>query len=205
MTMDNEKFGQEETTERRERGHAPWNAKFGSDENLKQRQYSRSSRNQPNKEASSLSKVLLGVLIVTVITPFILYWFVKSQTQSKPTEPQTASSIVLSRSTETTTTKSNDSTTSGSFVQSNSSSGEVSSVDVNNPAATTTISEQPVVTEPPAPATEAPAPTRSHTVAQGETWYGIARTYGVDVNALAAANGTTTAAPLYPGNVLVIP
>ncbi|MBK0348858.1 LysM peptidoglycan-binding domain-containing protein [Aerococcaceae bacterium zg-ZJ1578] len=203
MTMDNEKFGQEEVSERRERGNAPWNAKFGSDENLKQRQYSRSSRNQPNKEASSLSKVLLGVLIVTVITPFVLYWFVKSQTQSTPTTPQTASSIVLSRSTETTTVTSADSTTSGSFVQSNGNDN-VNPVDVNASSATTTV--QPVVeTEAPVPVTEAPAPTRSHTVAAGETWYGIARTYGIDVNALAAANGTTIDSPLYPGNVLVIP
>ncbi|MBS4461761.1 LysM peptidoglycan-binding domain-containing protein [Aerococcaceae bacterium zg-B36] len=203
MTMDNEKFGQEEVSERRERGNAPWNAKFGSDENLKQRQYSRSSRNQPNKEASSLSKVLLGVLIVTVITPFVLYWFVKSQTQSTPTTPQTASSIVLSRSTETTTVTSADTTTNGSFVQSNSNDN-VNPVDVNASSVTTTV--QPVVeTEAPVPVTEAPAPTRSHTVAAGETWYGIARTYGIDVNALAAANGTTIDSPLYPGNVLVIP
>lgn len=203
MTTENENFDRIETEEQSEPSKTPWNSKFGSEENLKQRKYSRTSRNQPVKEASKLSNVLLGVLVLTVLTPFLLYWFVKANTP-EPTKPsQTAQNVMITRNSETTTVAPETTTLStGNIVQSNTET--VSSVDINTPTEpVTTQAPVPVVTEAPAPVTQAPS--RTHTISAGETWYGIARTYGVDVNALAAANGTTTDAPIYPGNTLVIP
>lgn len=202
MTTENEKFNRTEVSENSQQRRAPWNSKFGQDENLKQRKWSRSSRNNSGQPASGTAKVLLAVLVLTVLTPFILYWVVKMNTPNTPQTPKTTEQINVSRNTETTTTTAVTTTANGNLVSNNGES--VSSVDINN-AEMTTMSEA-AVTQPPVVVTEPPAPVgRTHTVAAGETWYGIARTYGVDVNALAAANGTTTDAALYPGNVLIIP
>ena len=200
MTTENEQFNRQKPSEDHESGKAPWNAKFGSDENLKQRKYSRSSRNLPAREASTLSKVLLAVLVLTLFTPFVLYMLVKSSMDNTPSPQKTAESIMVSRNSETSTTTSMLTTVSGNLV---SGEGTVSSVNLV-PNQTTTVPTQPVVTEAPAPVTQAPLQA-THTVSAGETWYGIARTYGVDVEALAAANGTNTTAPIHPGDVLIIP
>lgn len=209
MTTDNENSRRQEPNETVDKAKAPWNNRFGSDENLKQRKYSRTSRNQPVKEASNMSRVLLGILFLTVLTPFLLYWFVKANTPTNNNPPQTATSVMITRKSEATTESKaeEETTTSGTFVQNGNNEGEeetVSSVDVNE-----TTAEVAQVTE--APVTEAVTEAetqpsgQTHTVAAGETWYGIARTYGVDVNALAAANGTTTDSPIHPGDTLVIP
>ena len=209
MTTDNENSRRQEPNETVDKAKAPWNNRFGSDENLKQRKYSRTSRNQPVKEASNMSRVLLGILFLTVLTPFLLYWFVKANTPTNNNTPQTATSVMITRKSEATdeSKKEEETTTSGTFVQNGNNEGEeetVAPVDVNE-----TTAEVAQVTE--APVTEAVTEAQTqpsgqtHTVAAGETWYGIARTYGVDVNALAAANGVTTDSPIYPGNTLVIP
>lgn len=210
MTTDNENSRRQEPNETVDKAKAPWNNRFGSDENLKQRKYSRTSRNQPVKEASNMSRVLLGILFLTVLTPFLLYWFVKANTPTNNNTPQTATSVMITRKSEATTeskSEEEETTTSGTFVQNGNNDGEeetVASVDVNE-----TTAEVAQVTE--APVTEAVTEAetqpsgQTHTVAAGETWYGIARTYGVDVNALAAANGTTTDSPIHPGDTLVIP
>lgn len=210
MTTDNENSRRQEPNDTVDKAKAPWNNRFGSDENLKQRKYSRTSRNQPVKEASNMSRVLLGILFLTVLTPFLLYWFVKANTPTNNNPPQTATSVMITRKSEATTeskSEEEETTTSGTFVQNGNNDGEeetVASVDVNE-----TTAEVAQVTE--APVTEAVTEAetqpsgQTHTVAAGETWYGIARTYGVDVNALAAANGTTTDSPIHPGDTLVIP
>lgn len=203
MTTDNEMFDQNEQDQPTRENKAPWKTKFGVDESLKQRKYSRTSRNQPVREASNLSKILLGVLVLTVITPFLLFWLVRSNATQTTTTPRTANEIILSRNESTTVAEAT--TTSGdtNLVQGND---EVSSVDINNAtvAEVSTVAETIAVTEATVAVTQAPSG-RSHTVAAGETWYGIARTYGVDVNALASANGTSTAASIFPGQVLIIP
>lgn len=207
MTTDNENSRRQEPNETVDKAKAPWNNRFGSDENLKQRKYSRTSRNQPVKEASNMSRVLLGILFLTVLTPFLLYWFVKANTPTNNNTPQTATSVMITRKSEATTESKaeEETTTSGTFVQNGNNEGEeetVSSVDVNE-----TTAEVAQVTEAPVTeaVTEAQPSGQTHTVAAGETWYGIARRYGVDVNALAAANGTTTDSPIHPGDTLVIP
>ncbi len=57
-------------------------------------------------------------------------------------------------------------------------------------------------TPPPTPTPEGPL---EYTVVENDTWYGIAGAYGVDAEALAAANGRTLEDFLQPGEVLVIP
>lgn len=204
MTTDNENSRRPEPNETVDKAKAPWNNRFGSDENLKQRKYSRTSRNQPVKEASNMSRVLLGILFLTVLTPFLLYWFVKANTPTNNNPPQTATSVMITRKSEATTESKaeEETTTSGTFVQNEGEEETVAQVDVNE-----TTAEVAQVTEAPVTeaVTEAQPSGQTHTVAAGETWYGIARTYGVDVNALAAANGTTTDSPIHPGNTLVIP
>lgn len=211
MTTDNENSRRQEPNETVDKAKAPWNNRFGSDENLKQRKYSRTSRNQPVKEASNMSRVLLGILFLTVLTPFLLYWFVKANTPTNNNPPQTATSVMITRKSEATTESKaeEETTTSGTFVQNGNNEGEeetVSSVDVNETTAEVAqVTEAPVTEAVTETVTEAQPSGQTHTVAAGETWYGIARTYGVDVNALAAANGTTTDSPIHPGDTLVIP
>src|SRR5699024_12752708 len=85
----------EETPSKKE--SKPWNRKFGEDENLKNRQYSRTARNQPAKEATTLSKVLLAIIVITVIAPFLLFIFVNSQLDNDEIPNRSAEKINFSR------------------------------------------------------------------------------------------------------------
>ncbi|HEU4758372.1 MAG TPA: LysM domain-containing protein [Dehalococcoidia bacterium] len=53
--------------------------------------------------------------------------------------------------------------------------------------------------------TPTPAGPIQYTVVENDTWYGIAGAFGVDAEALAAANGRTLEDFLQPGEVLLIP
>ncbi|WP_233486810.1 LysM peptidoglycan-binding domain-containing protein [Zhihengliuella sp. ISTPL4] len=55
----------------------------------------------------------------------------------------------------------------------------------------------------PAPATT-PAATKTHTVAAGDTVFGIAGKYGTSVSAILAANGLSAGAIIYPGQKLTV-
>jgi hypothetical protein len=63
----------------------------------------------------------------------------------------------------------------------------------------------PEATPSPAPETPPPAAPAQYTVVEGDTWFGIAGTLGVDAEALAAANGRTLEDFIQPGEVLVVP
>lgn len=194
MTQDNEKL----EPQNQEEHEGSWSSNYAAEENLKQRKYSRTSRNKVSKEGSKMSKILLGVLFMVVLTPFLLFWLVSRSTNQAQTEttPKTAEQVVLSRNesttvSETTATTSDQSTT-------------ISSVDLNTTMVevTSAVAE---VTQAPTPAvTQAPSG-RTHTVEAGQTMYGIARTYGVDVYALAQANGMTIESQIVPGQTLIIP
>ena len=47
----------------------PWERKFGEDENLKNRQFSRSARNSGGKAVAPLSNVLLFVFLIVIVAP----------------------------------------------------------------------------------------------------------------------------------------
>ncbi|HEX3049942.1 MAG TPA: LysM peptidoglycan-binding domain-containing protein [Aggregatilineaceae bacterium] len=57
----------------------------------------------------------------------------------------------------------------------------------------------------PAGTTPVPGTETTHTVQSGETIYSIARQYGVDPDAIIAANGITNPSLIYPGQTLIIP
>jgi len=69
------------------------------------------------------------------------------------------------------------------------------------PTATAAPTEAPTPTLAPTPT---PGPVQ-YTVVDGDTWYGVAEAFGVDANALAAANGRTLDEYLHPGETLIIP
>lgn len=178
----------------------PWNNKFGEDENFKNRQFSRSARNQPHKEATTLSKALLFFMMFLLIFPFLLYMYIDSQKDQQPQESKTAQQVVLdkSKSEKTTTTKEDQETTTTK--ESNVETRELQ----------TTSREATQGTQAPATVapTEAPVQSQSstsHVVSAGESWWSISQAYGVDVYELAAANGSSIDGTLLPGSTIVIP
>lgn len=205
MAKDNEQFDNQEHQDEQQpkqesKFKAPWNKKFGEDENLKTRQYSRAARNQPVKEATTLSKVLLFLLVITLLSPFLLYWFVSAQKSENQIPQRTTSQILIDQSSssetssESTSESSSEETESVSSKEIEESSDESSSVESSVPVEST-------------PAVETPTEPAStyYVVQQGDSWYGIATSYGIDVYTLAQANGATIDTPIYPGMEILIP
>ncbi len=176
----------------------PWNNKFGENENLKNRQYSRTARNQPVKEASRLSQVLLGLITVIVLIPFILFGVIQAKRGNEEIASRTTDEIMIERNKTSEEEKTIKETTEEKTTE------EVTAL----PALETT--EAAVAQESQAPQqTQAQQNQQSsgktHTVNAGESWYGIARSYGVDVYTLASHNGSSIDTPIHPGTVVNIP
>ena len=66
----------------------PWERKFGEDENLKNRQFSRSARNSGGKAVAPLSNVLLFVFLIVIVTSFIYEWFSISNNSNQVNQEQ---------------------------------------------------------------------------------------------------------------------
>ncbi|MGO4939062.1 LysM peptidoglycan-binding domain-containing protein [Fundicoccus sp. Sow4_D5] len=203
---ENQEHQDEQQPKQESKFKAPWNKKFGEDENLKTRQYSRAARNQPVKEATTLSKVLLFLLVITLLSPFLLYWFVSAQRSENQIPQRTTSQIQIDQS----SIASSESTASSeSESESSSESESISSREIDEstaPESSVVESTPPVETTPPVEETPAPETAGSFYVIQaGDSWYGIATAYGVDVYQLAQANGATIDTPIYPGMEIVIP
>lgn len=183
----------EETPSKKE--SKPWNRKFGEDENLKNRQYSRTARNQPAKEATTLSKVLLAIIVITVIAPFLLFIFVNAQLDNDEIPNRSAEQINFSRNSELSQSSSAD--------ESESSSDERESEEESS----SEISREPIESiEEVEPEPELPPTTGgTYTVQAGDSWYAISRNTGVDLNALLSANGATTDTAIFPGDTVVLP
>lgn len=206
MAKDNENNNQNHQDEQQpskpeSKFKAPWNKKFGEDENLKTRQYSRAARNQPIKEATTLSKVLLFLLVITLLSPFILYWAVDAMRENEPTDQSTTEQISID---------SNIASSSETSSESESSSEESSSESISSREIEESSSEEPVPVEPAPPVTvpepEAPVETGgSYTVQAGDSWYGIATAHGTDPYTLAEMNGETIDTPIFPGMELMVP
>lgn len=183
----------------------PWNRKFGEDENLKNRQYSRTARNQPAKEATTLSKVLLFIIVITVITPFILFIYVNSQRNNEEIPARSAESITYSRNSDLALSAESDESSSSAESVQESSSEEISREEIESvetepvlpPTPTEPVEEVPVETP--------PSTGGSYTVQAGDSWYAIARNTGVDVNALLSVNGASAETAIFPGDVVVLP
>lgn len=203
-------------------GKKPWHKRFGVDENLRNRQYSRTSRNQPEREASTLSKVLLGAFVVLLIIPFIVLLIVESQRNNDEIPARTKEQVMISRSSISSQSEESSSVSISSQVSISSGQGtngqinvassdeSIGSQQINAPAPTPAQAPAPTPAQAPTPTAEAeptpaPAAGSTHTVNAGETWYGIARTYGINVYDLLAANGANEGTPIHPGDVVVVP
>ena len=203
--IDNQEHQDEQQPKQESKFKAPWNQKFGEDENLKTRQYSRAARNQPVKEATTLSKVLLFLLVITLLSPFLLYWFVSAQKSENQIPQRTTSQILIDQSSSSETSNesvsesSSEETESVSSREIEESSDESSSVESSVPVESTPVESTPPVETPTEPAST------YYVVQQGDSWYGIATSYGIDVYTLAQANGATIDTPIFPGMEILIP
>ncbi|EKB56226.1 LysM peptidoglycan-binding domain-containing protein [Facklamia hominis] len=203
MTQDNEhfEFDEQESNDlnKSKKFSAPWNKKFGEDENFKKRQYSRSARNTPDKEATTLSQVLLFVLIVALISPFILFMLVNSQRNQKPVE-KTAEQVRMTMSSESKkeeTTTTEETSKEDESVSTRKIDAEDESRTNNQDTTTSAQFENQTTTQ--------ASQSSYHTVGQGESWWSISRAYGVDVYQLASANGASIDTPIHPGTQIIIP
>lgn len=188
---------------------APWNKRFGEDENLKTRQYSRAARNQPVKEATTLSKVLLFLLVITLLSPFLLYWFVSAQRSEGQIPQRTTSQIMIDQNSVASSESTVSSESSVSSSETSSESESISSREIESTVPESSIVESTPPVEPTPPVEETPVPVEPtgayYVIQQGDSWYGIATSYGIDVYQLAQANGATIDTPIYPGMEIVIP
>ncbi len=75
----------------------PWSHKFGEEENLKNRQFSRVARNQ-KKSVAPLSNVLMIIMLIVVVVPIIFMFWFYNHSKQQTIEPRTAESIMYSRS-----------------------------------------------------------------------------------------------------------
>ena len=206
----------------------PWQNKFGEDENLKNRQYSRTARNQPVREATTLSKVLLFMVVCTCLIPFIVYMWVNATRGSQTVTPKTASQVSIARvesssssvaSSSVASSESSATSQSGVNVTTNSvastETAQSSSANENTQTATdnttttrrrrTTTQEQTQTQEQEQTQTPAQTGGQSYTIQAGDSWYSIATRHGIDVYTLAAANGATIDSLILPGQTITIP
>lgn len=199
----------------KKRKERPWARHFGSDESPKNRQYSRSSRNKPAKEATTLSNVLLGIAILLLIIPFGIYMVIDAQRSNDDIARRTTEELSIVRnasSEDETESESEPNSESVSEDQSDDESEsrsriEVSSRPVAESSTPSAESAPPAETTPPVETPTEPSPSGGtyHTVEAGQTWYGIARIYGINVYDLMAANGANENTILHPGDSVLVP
>lgn len=198
----------EETTDSVPTNEAPWNAKYSEDENLKNRQYSRTSRNQPVREATTLSKVLLGAIFLALLVPFALFWWITANNNSNDLPSRTASQVVISRNSESASSASSESSSASTSTSVTTSANSASSTRPTvSASSSSSVASSTVAPEPVQPTTPEPTPpaTSSYTIQAGDSWYGIAQKLGVDMYELLAANGATIETLILPGQSIVVP
>lgn len=188
-----------QSSETSSRFRMPWNNKFGEDENLKNRQYSRSARNQPEREATTLSKVLLFMVICVCIVPFILFFWVNASRPQNPS-PRTASQVSISRAESSSASSSSTSESSSALASASSieSKASESGQGMNNQQGERPNQNQQGQQQQNQGGT-------TYVVQAGDSWYRIAANNGVSLDALLAANGATVETTILPGQTIVIP
>ena len=188
-----------QSSETSSRFRMPWNNKFGEDENLKNRQYSRSARNQPEREATTLSKVLLFMVICVCIVPFILFFWVNASRPQNPS-PRTASQVSISRAESSSASSSSTSESSSAVASASSieSKASESGQGMNNQQGERPNQNQQGQQQQNQGGT-------TYVVQAGDSWYRIAANNGVSLDALLAANGATVETTILPGQTIVIP
>lgn len=72
----------------------PWSRTFGDDENLKNRQFSRSARNYEKKDAAPITKILVVFFLLIFITPIVYTMVIDRNSATKPASNQ---SVLISK------------------------------------------------------------------------------------------------------------
>ena len=205
------------SSETSSRFRMPWNNKFGEDENLKNRQYSRSARNQPEREATTLSKVLLFMVICVCIVPFILFFWVNASRPQNPS-PRTASQVSISRAESSSASSSSTSESSSALASASSieSKASESGQGMNNQQGERPNQNQQGQQQGQNQQGQQQGQNQqgqqqqnqggtTYVVQAGDSWYRIAANNGVSLDALLAANGATVETTILPGQTIVIP
>ena len=195
----------------------PWNKKFGEDENLKNRQYSRTARNQPEREATTLSKVLLFMVICVCIVPFILFFWVNASRPQNPS-PRTASQVSISRAESSSASSSSASESSSAVASASSleSKASESGQGMNNQQGQQPNQNQQGQQQGQNQQGQQQGQNQqgqqqqnqggtTYVVQAGDSWYRIAANNGVSLDALLAANGASLETTILPGQTIVIP
>ena len=195
----------------------PWNNKFGEDENLKNRQYSRTARNQPEREATTLSKVLLFMVICVCIVPFILFFWVNASRPQNPS-PRTASQVSISRAESSSASSSSASESSSAVASASSleSKASESRQGLNNQQGEQPHQNQQGQQQGQNQQGQQQGQNQqgqqqqnqggtTYVVQAGDSWYRIAANNGVSLDALLAANGASLETTILPGQTIVIP
>ena len=206
-----------QSSETSSRFRMSWNNKFGEDENLKNRQYSRSARNQPEREATTLSKVLLFMVICVCIVPFILFFWVNASRPQNPS-PRTASQVSISRAESSSASSSSTSESSSALASASSieSKASESGQGMNNQQGERPNQNQQGQQQGQNQQGQQQGQNQqgqqqqnqggtTYVVQAGDSWYRIAANNGVSLDALLAANGATVETTILPGQTIVIP
>lgn len=172
----------------------PWSRKFGEDENLKSRQYSRSARNTKNKEVAPLLKVLLFLFLAILIIPLqpsIIINRIKILLYPRALNKWWSTKRVASSSVESSEEVSSEEPEASSEVA--ESEAEPESTIVETPSSSTV----PPVVETPVETVEEPATTNgaynnSYTIKAGDNLYRIAVNHNMTLDELMQANGLSS-------------
>ena len=172
----------------------PWSRKFGEDENLKSRQYSRSARNTKNKEVAPLLKVLLFLFLAILIIPFATIYY-NNQNQNTPV-PKSAEQVMINKRVASSSVESSEEVSSEEPEASSEvaeSEAEPESTIVETPSSSTV----PPVVETPVETVEEPATTigaynNSYTIKAGDNLYRIAVNHNMTLDELMQANGLSS-------------
>lgn len=158
----------------------PWERKFGEDENLKNRQFSRSARNSGGKAVAPLSNVLLFVFLIVIVAPVLFMWWFSIVNSSNQVKPRTADDVMLTKTVETTTVAP-ETTVAPTTKQEATTTA---------PEATTAAPRQAETTQQtPTTAAQQNGNYGTYVVKQGDTLYRIAVNHGMDVATLKQING----------------
>jgi LysM repeat protein len=174
----------------------PWSRKFGEDENLKSRQYSRSARNTKNKEVAPLLKVLLFLFLAILIIPFATIYFNK-QNQNTPA-PKSAEQVMINKRVASSSVESSEEASSEVISEEVSSEVVESTVEPESSIAETpSSSAAPAVVETPVETVEEPETAtgvynNSYTIQAGDNLYRIALNHGMTLDELMQANGLSS-------------